>query len=283
MSRVLYKTVVFRYVYDTVTQEFVNIGIAICAPEANYFKAQFNPHYSRISRFFRSIDGNFYRTVTRSIQNQVQQLQQRWQKGERLTEKQPDMDLLMTQVMPRDDSSLVYAILGGGLTEGLDGELTRLYQRYVTRYDKPEANESRTDEQIWKLYQQEFAKQQIIHKLESVTIRTANYEQEFTHAWKNERWHPVEAVSFDLEQPSSILRKANTWIGNSVVLSQSEEMGTLHLLLGAPRNPQLHDTYEKAVSNLRSNGQKVEVVEEDAAAEFSARFAAQIHEHDGQS
>jgi hypothetical protein len=64
----------------------------------------------------------------------VQQLQQRWQEGAGLWEKQTDIDWLMVQVMPLDDSSLVYASIGGGLSTDLDSELIRLYQRYVLCY-----------------------------------------------------------------------------------------------------------------------------------------------------
>lgn len=143
MHGTLYKTIIFRYVYDTVTQEFVNIGVAICAPETNYVKARFNPDCRRVSQFFQPIDTNFYRILIQSIQTQ---LQQQWQKNEQSQEKPIDIELLMAQVMPRDDSSLVYAILGGGRSKDLDGELARLYQRYVTRYDKPEFSESCADD-----------------------------------------------------------------------------------------------------------------------------------------
>lgn len=134
MSGILYKAIVFRYVYDTVTGEFVNVGVAICAPEANYFTAKFNPDCSRISHFFRPIDGNFYHLVIHSIESQVQQLQQRWRKGGWLTEKQANIDQLVAQVLPQDDASLVYARIGGGLSTDLDSELTRIYQRYVLCY-----------------------------------------------------------------------------------------------------------------------------------------------------
>jgi|LakMenEpi03Aug12_release.lakeMendotaPanAssembly.Ray.scaffolds.fasta_scaffold642723_2 hypothetical protein len=134
MNGTLYKALVFRYVYDTVSGEFVNIGVAVCAPEAKYFTVKFNLDCSRISRFFRPIDGNFYRLAIHSIAGQVQQLQQRWQKGAWLWEKQTDIDWLMAQVIPLDDSSFVYASIGGGLSEDLDSELTHLYHRYVIRY-----------------------------------------------------------------------------------------------------------------------------------------------------
>ena len=43
---------VLRYVHDPVTQEFVNIGIAVYAPERGFLKAKCATLYARIRRMF---------------------------------------------------------------------------------------------------------------------------------------------------------------------------------------------------------------------------------------
>ncbi len=43
---------VLRYVHDIATGEFVNVGVALYAPEAKYVSALCNPRYSHLSKMF---------------------------------------------------------------------------------------------------------------------------------------------------------------------------------------------------------------------------------------
>jgi hypothetical protein len=44
---------VLRYVHDIATGEFVNMGVALYAPEAKYVSAICNPRYGRLSKLFK--------------------------------------------------------------------------------------------------------------------------------------------------------------------------------------------------------------------------------------
>jgi len=39
-----------RFVYDPLTQEFLNIGVVLFSPESNFLQARFTNRYGRISR-----------------------------------------------------------------------------------------------------------------------------------------------------------------------------------------------------------------------------------------
>jgi len=41
-----------RYVHHPVTQEFINIGVAVFSPAANYLRANCTSSYSRITHMF---------------------------------------------------------------------------------------------------------------------------------------------------------------------------------------------------------------------------------------
>ena len=67
--RTPYSFSILRYVHDPVTQEFVNIGVALYSAQAGFLRAICTTHYARITHLFTKIDGNRFRQMTRYIQD----------------------------------------------------------------------------------------------------------------------------------------------------------------------------------------------------------------------
>lgn len=279
MNGYLYRYATLRFIPDTVTQEFINIGVAIYSQEARYFKTRLNSRYSRISGIFHGLDGNHYHRVIGALERSAEQLQQRWQQNDWTNQPPDDITLALAQLLPPDDSSLLFVVGGGGFSENLDKELDELYMRLVTKHETDEESERRDDDQIWQIYQRALEPFEVLPKLGPVTINAPTFSYNFTRAWKNERWHPVEPVSLDLARPTSIANKASKWIGHSLKLHKNSELGTLYLLLGAPSDPKLMNEYHKAVTSLRELTKDTEIIEEERASEFSAKLAQIIEEH----
>ncbi len=55
--KIPYTFSVLRYVHDPVTTEFVNVGVALYAPDAKYLSAICTPYYARLSEIFGDVDG----------------------------------------------------------------------------------------------------------------------------------------------------------------------------------------------------------------------------------
>ncbi len=291
MREYAFQYAVLRYVHDPVTQEFLNAGVVLYCKDAGYFRAIVSSRYRRLSEAFPTLDGNHYRRIVTSVESAVAAVQRRINPAVDqsatqlpLTHELPDrIEPMLAQVIQPDDSALVFGGLGGGLVADLDAELDHLYRRLVERYVDAQDYETRTDEEVWHSYREELDRHHLTQQLGSVTIKSPTYEYKFSHAWKNERWHPLESVSFDLVQSASILDKANRWIGRVATLADSDQLGTLYMLVGAPHNEELSEAYGNAIWNLRNKmpaSASVEVIEEDAAADFSRRLAEMITGHD---
>jgi len=285
MNEYAFQFAVLRYIHDTVTQEFINVGVVVYSREAYYIRARVSQRYSRLSKAFQGINGEYYRHLVSHIERVFGRMHHKFQSQqqlEQLDDFPPQIEIALQQVLPADDSSLVFGGLGGGLTSDLDVELDRLYERLVGRYIEREELPSRTDKEIWQVYRQEFDKRNVSSHLGPVTISTATYEYKFERAWKNERWHPIEAISFDLVHETSIRDKATQWIGRTITLADSDEMDTLYLLLGAPpqQKAKLREAYENAIHNMRSKiSLSHRLIEEDEAASFSEELAQMIGNH----
>lgn len=272
---------VLRYVHDPVTAEFVNIGVALYAPEPRYLNALCTSHYQRLSRMFEPIDGDHFRQITKYVQSQIEALGQRL--ASELPFKKPPKNIedVLRQVLPPDDSAIQFSTAGAGFSADLNKTLHELYMRNVERYATKAERPSRDEEDVWKVFRGPLEKRQVTKYLVPKKIVAPNYDYEFLRARKNEVWHAYEPISFDLAEPDSIKDKANRWLGRVTSLSDSKDKFSLHLLMGKPQESKLQTAFVQAQNILQKMPVKHEFVQEDEAEEFAETLSDEIKEHGG--
>jgi hypothetical protein len=277
-----YTYTALRYVHDTTTGEFVNVGVAIYAPKARYASAICRTTYGRLAKVFPGMDGEAFKGLTRFIQSRFEEL------GDKLRDELPLEGLpksvieLAHGILPADDSSLQWSPAGGGLTEDPSQALEGLFDRLVARYDDRPQQERRTDEDVWRKYKRDLESRHILKYLQPKKIAVQDDEVEFQYAWKNGVWHCLEPVSLDLSAAESIRDKAHRWLGQMMSVKDAPERFKVYLLLGQPQQEAPQAAYDNAVSILRKLPVDKEIVRERDAAEFSERFAREIQSHEGQ-
>jgi DUF3037 family protein len=273
-----YSFSILRYVHDALTQEFINVGVALYSSEARFLRALCNSNYGRITRTFDRIDGERYRQLTHYIEDQVNRI------GRDLPSELPfdpglAIETLLARVLPRDDSSFQFSPAGVGLSSNLEGSLGELFDRYVEQYSKVGEADRRSDEEVWRVFREPLDRRHLTAQLRPKMITAPNYEYEFQHAWKNQSWHVCEPISFDLLEAASILDKANRWVGRAISLSESNEDFQIHVLLGEPQDSGLQSAFTKAQNILNKMPEKKEFIKESEAEGFAAQLAGEI-EHD---
>ncbi len=230
---------------------------------------------------FESIDGEHFRRVTRYLQARIEE------RGQRLKSELPfelpvrEIERLLAEVLPPDDSAFQFSSAGGGLTSDPEKTLDELYQRYVERYTLRGITPSRGDEDVWKVYKEPLDKRHVIQYLRPKRIVAPNYNYEFEHARRNKLWHAYEPVSLDLVEASSIVDRANNWLGRMMSLAESDEKFELHVLLGKPQEPKLQSAYIKAQNILHKMPTKHELVQESEAEQFAEFLKREIEQHGG--
>jgi hypothetical protein len=261
-----------------VTQEFVNVGVAVFSAQAGYMRAICTTNYSRISQVFERIDGPRFRQLSRYIQDQICAEGQR-----RKTQLpfQPDetIEQVLGKILPPDDSAFQFSKSGVGLSAQLDTTLQELYQRHVEHYTSQVEEQRRSDEEIWRTFREPLDRVHVTPWLGSKRIVASSYEYDFERSWKNEIWHVLEPVSFDMVEAGSMLEKANRWVGRATSLMDSSEQFKIHMLLGGPTDERLGATFIKAQNILnKMPGRKVFVRESEAEL-FAEEVAREIGEH----
>lgn len=110
-------------------------------------------------------------------------------------------------------------------------------------------------------------------------IVAPDYECEFKEAWKNEVWHAYEPVSFDLVESTSVVDKANAWLGRITSLAASREGFKPYLLLGEPREEKRRNSFVKAQNILHKMPCEHEFVRASDAESFAKHLKTEITKH----
>ena len=278
-----YTYAVLRYVHDTTTGEFVNVGVLLYARDRRHLGARFRTTYGRLSTIFPGFERDSFRELIRFVGSRFGRI------GEDISRDLPFEDLptsvmeVATSVLPADDSSLQWAPPGSGMSENLDEALDSIYARFVGRYDRRPEYENRNDEEVWRAYRKPLEESRVLEHLRPKTITVQDDKVEFHHAWRNGLWHCLEPISFDLSSEDSIRDKAHRWLGQIQSISASPDAFKVYFLLGAPRSERLQPAFTQAVSILRKVSVENEIVGESSAEQFSRELATMIREHSKES
>jgi len=254
-----YTYTLLRYVHDTVTGEFINVGVALFSPEAEFVSARCKRTYSRASRLFPGLDGEVFKTSIRFVEDKFKD------KSPNLFDPVSPTKTVMgiaNWVLPNDDSSLQWSPFGSGITKDPQKTLDQLFERMVERYDERPQHDHRTDEEVWRRFHKDLQQRNIDIEFKPKVIVVSDDKIEFKHAWKNGIWHCVEPLSFDLSSPETIREKAHKWLGHMTSVRTADEAFKVYFLVGAPQKPELFPAYQNAVQILEKSPVKKQIYQE---------------------
>jgi hypothetical protein len=283
MNKHPYTYTVLRYVHDTSTGEFANVGVVISAPSAKFADAILRPTYGRLSKMFPGMDGEHFRQVIRHLQSRFEEIASQVREEMDLGQKPTNAQELAFSVIAPDDSSFQWSAMGSGLTADLPVTLESIYQKMVERYDDRQKTESRSDELVWKSFKKRLEERKVLSRLHPKTISVQDDEVTFSHAWKNHQWHCMETLSFDLMQPQSIREKAHSWLGKMTSIKDATEKFSVCYLVGEPQLERSRRAFEQALNVLHKTPVEHEIIREHEAESFAAEVAKEIAAHDSES
>jgi len=278
-ASIKYSYTVLRYVHDTLTGEFVNVGVALHAPEAGYLSAICRTTYRRVSAAFPGLKGEHFRAVMRHVQARFEQMGERLSAESKAPGGQSLLDIARS-VLPADDSSFQWGSVGVGLAADPSQKLETLFNRMVMRYDEQAPTRvRRTDDDVWRNFKRDLEQRRLLRYFEPKTIAVQDDEVRFEHAWKNGVWHCVEPVSFDMAAAETIKDKAHKLLGQITSVNGTSEDFRLYMLVARPDDDALMPAFESALSILQKMPCDKEIVQEDEHAALADRLASEVEAH----
>jgi Protein of unknown function (DUF3037) len=278
--RETYSYTVLRYVHDVMTGEFVNVGVVVHA--ASGLMSKFRSTHGRVSKIFPGLDEKAFKEALRAINLAIENLQ-RDEETAGFFKSSPDAAAFARKALVADDSSFQWSSPGSGISSDISATLHQLYERFVTRYEKHDA-QRRDDGDVWKPIRAKLEELNVADKFQQRTFRGTDDEITLEHAWKNGKWHAIQAVSFDLADADGVKTKAHRIRGHldSVAEGMDDDLA-LNIVLGQPENPDLMEAYKSACKILEKAVIRPTIVEEDGASDLVARLVDEIHAHQASS
>lgn len=275
-----YSYTILRYMHDTTTGEFVNVGVALFSPDARYASALCRSTQGRVTKVFPGINTEHFKSLMRHVQARFEEI------GERLSTQLPlqayqSVAELARAIVPTDDSALQWSPIGVGKTADAAATLETLFDRLVMRYEDKPARGRRTEEDVWRHFKRNLESRQLLHHFEPKTIAVQDDEVEFEYAWKNGIVHCLEPVSFDLSSPNSIRDKAHKWLGKITSVASAQEKFRLYFLVAQPQDDDLAAAFDSALSILGKVPVENMIFREQQVGELTDLLAQEVSDHYG--
>lgn len=245
-----YEFSILRYVHDTLTGEFVNVGVVIYCEKEKWISAQCRNTYARVSAVFPNLNSSHFRKMMKFLQGEFCKANNTLNTELQFSEIN-SLQTLLHKVLPKDDSSLQWSPISAGLSINLESELSILFDRYVSHYDAKVARDRRTEQDIWKDFKKTLEAFNLAEDFEPKRISVKDDEIEFQHSWKNGIWHCIEPISFDLSDSDYFKDKAHRWLGQLSSIQDSTDEFKVYLLVSPPSEPELQPAFNKALSILK--------------------------------
>lgn len=282
IERTQYSYALLRYIHDPSTGEFVNVAIVVMSPKSKFLKFRFRKTTGRISDIFPDIRAAQFKRTLNTLERQYAAVSDAWLTPLDLENKEYNLEKLLTSVLPKDDSSLVWGPVCHGISRDLDDTTNKIYGKYVGKYDKKTIRKGRTDEEVWRVVRKELENRSISNFFEEKTIQGKSDEVQFDFAWKNGIWHCIAPLSFDLSAAETIRDKAHRCAGEIIGVLDSKEKFKVYFVVGEPSNSKLDEAYEKALGIFK-NISSVEVYPEREQAKLFDKIKNQILAHESKS
>lgn len=265
-----------RYSQDREAGEFANIGVLFWCPEDRFLGFQGSSRFARLTHFFGDLDRDGFRLLVAHVERRFDQMAEEIRNELPLTSLPRNARELAARVVPEDDGALLWSPARGGLTRDPAAELDQVFHRFIGKHLEGQEESRRDDGAVFRdVYRPIFASPNVAPRMQEHEVVAPLASHVFKDARKNGHWKVYETLSFDLMDPDSIERKAHTWYGRSVHLSQSTEPPKLHYLLGKPGLSSNWSHYGRAKKILCSSG-VVTLIEEDEAADFGSELETKL-------
>ncbi|MHC8321241.1 DUF3037 domain-containing protein [Pseudomonas sp. GB2N2] len=269
---------ILKYVHDRITGEFINIGAVIYCKEDKLLKLKCKSRTTRISAIFPDLDRTHLKSVLKHISNRFNEINNRIKEGLDFEGDTP-LSSFIAETLKKDDSALQWSNVSSGLSLAPSLELDKIFERYVSFHDAPEARERRTEQDIWRDFEKHLKSFVPTETFSPKKISVLDDELEFKHAWKNGIWHCVEPVSFDLSDADNMKDKAHRWLGQMTSIQNSSEEFKLYLIVSKPTEQKLAGAFTQALSILRKIPTNKKIFLEDEVEELALEMKSKFDSH----
>jgi hypothetical protein len=263
-----YEYKLLSYIHDTLRQECVNVGIIFYAEDVRYIEFGFRSDLKSMKAIFQDFKPDNLKRHLSNLRAIVDDFAAQYAKG---LPFQRDIEEFLNDLVPNSAGSLVWGRKGSGISENLNDDFQRVFEKFVEQpVDKKAQRPSRPDEAVLRTFKAELKKRDMFELFQPKTIELApGLSTELEYTYKNGSLHCLQPVSLDVGTEAGMRDKVLRIKGlyNSILESHSQERFRFYFLVGKPQDFALQNTFESVYQLLRQEKFST-VLTEDRAADL---------------
>lgn len=274
---------VLLYRHDVITDERINVGIALYCPEIPYFSCKLQSRYSRITKAFPGSDGEFFKKYINRLQTRVNDLSERINSRQTsIFTTEGSIEPIIKKLLSQEDSSLFFSPIKYGVTDDPEVEIEKIFSRKVNYYLEKEV-ERKNDNDVWNIFKKPLQEHNVIEYLKPYTIVLPKDEIEFEYGWQNGQQNVLRPLTFDLSDPVYIKKKAHEWRGIIHLLEEADNLSSVYLLVGEPSSDdaKIAKAYNETLNilDIKPHNYQLQIYESSNNEKFAEDIVTKI-EHD---
>lgn len=282
---VIYQAAMLQFRPVVASEERLNIGVLLYAPDTGEFAVEISDHYGRLTHLFPELDGVAYRRMVRHmsslIRNRISPKRPGPAGASLLPPEQlPTLAEVMKSVGNADDGNFSWSSVRYGYSQALSLRAKELFDEFVLRYERHQGRKRVDDDAVWDRLRSSPVFSSIENKITSFTLRAPKYDltHTFRAAWMNGKRQLAEPISLDYSDPRDMVGEANRWRGLLDVLSENNEAFELTAIITS-RPAEGGKEYDQAEQILAGTPTVRKVITDAAADELVRLVASDLAGH----
>ena len=267
-----------RFVPDTLSGEFINLGIVMYCPSTLWLGAKFTNRLSRISSLFPGQNLDAIRRIILSFQNHINIPGKQRSENPPAFQAVPDIEHALHAIYPPSINLLQWGNEQGFLgDEDAEAELLAMYHRTIGKYE-PELHGNKSIEAeraARQPYWSHFERLGIIKNLKKHEVDVAQSKVKFEHAWQNGVWHAYEELPLTIIKKESAQDRINSWVGKIKLLTHAHESIKIHFLTPVGASADLMELAHIQLAT-QVNGLEATIVKPNEAEAFAERVKSEM-------
>lgn len=264
MTKHAYSYAVLQYRHDVWVGEALNVGVLLYSAREPFLKLKVRTGQGRLGQAYPNLDYSALRDALKALEQRFDKLAV---KSGMFFPSGSAVDV-GHRVLGPNDSSLSWGMTGTGVACVAEDTLNKIFDRFVSCYDKAVGREARTDDMVFEAVRRKLELAELYQRVQPHDVKSKFGTIPFEHAIKNGAWHVIQPVSFDSADADRMLDKAVKWAGRLQSIADLEGKVCPYFVTGKPTDEKLLPQYQKMIELLRVSPLDPVVMDEDHAGEL---------------
>jgi hypothetical protein len=275
---------ILRYRHSYIVGEIINIGILFLFDDGEMI-FHYPSKLERISKLYGNISTSFIKNSLASIKNRTNKVN----KGQNnIVGNEVSLKYIIEKYfLSQDAGALFFSDIKSGLCIDRQATIEFYYNLYLSSYDK-EVDERKSERFIMDQFRNLLKKrfdptlEKKIKVERTLSDEKKGISEKFDYGWKNEQFHLVTPISFDLKDEQNISNKSMKYFALFNVLKTQAIDNNLKfdLLITKPEDKSLIKNYVKAIDFIQDSGAPIDVIEEEEFKGYVKHLGEEVLGHE---